>query len=115
MVEGNTFSSQMTGILFEGDMEHWFESGAVNDVTIRNNTFLDGAYGGGAPHVTIWINPQLREIDPKNAYERNILIENNTFKTFNDGLLRAYSVENLTFVNNIIEESDTYEKWKTNP
>lgn len=115
LVEGNTFSSQMTGILFEGDMDSWFESGAVNDVTIRNNKFLDGAYGGGAPHVTIWINPQQKEINPKKAYERNIIIENNIFKTFGDGLLRAHSVENLQFINNTIEESVLYQKWKEEP
>ncbi len=115
LVEGNTFSSQMTGILFEGDMEHWFESGAVKDVTIRNNTFLDGAYGGGAPHVTIRINPRLEEINPEKAYERNIIIENNTFKTFGDGLLKAVSVDNLQFINNTIEESTTYQKWKEEP
>lgn len=115
LIEGNSFSSQMTGILFEGDMKHWFESGAVNDVTIRNNTFLDGAYGGGAPHVTIWINPHIKEISPEKAYERNIIIENNLFKTFGDGLLRAISVDNLRFINNRIEESVTYSKWKDEP
>lgn len=115
LVEKNTFSSQMTGILFEGDMDSWFESGAVNDVTIRNNKFLDGAYGGGASHVTIWVNPQQKEINPKKAYERNIIIENNLFKTFGDGLLRAHSVDNLQFINNTIEESTKYEKWKNEP
>lgn len=40
VVEGNTFSSMMSAILFEGDMDHWYESGAVRDVTIRNNRFL---------------------------------------------------------------------------
>lgn len=115
LVEGNTFSSQMTGILFEGDMEHWFESGAVNDVVIRDNKFLDGAYGGGAPHVTIWINPQQKVINPQKAFERNIIIENNLFKTFGDGLLKAQSVDNLQFINNTIEESKTYEKWKEEP
>lgn len=115
LIEGNTLSSQMTGILFEGDMEHWFESGAVKDVVIRNNRFLDGAYGGGAPHVTIWINPQQQEINPEKAYESNIIIEKNLFKTFGDGLLRAQSVDNLQFINNTIEESDTYPKWKDEP
>ncbi len=115
LIEGNTLSSQMTGILFEGDMEHWFESGAVNDVTIRNNTFLDGAYGGGSPHVTIWVNPHQNEVNPDIAYERNIIIENNLFKTFGDGLLRAQSVDNLQFINNTIEESTTYLKWIEEP
>lgn len=45
VIEGNTFSSIMSAILFEGDMSHWYESGAVRDVTVRNNRFLDGTYG----------------------------------------------------------------------
>ncbi|MFR0772348.1 MAG: hypothetical protein ACLSH3_00410 [Alistipes finegoldii] len=40
IIEGNTFSSMMSAILFEGDMDHWYESGAVRGVTIRNNKFL---------------------------------------------------------------------------
>ncbi|MFV0469348.1 MAG: right-handed parallel beta-helix repeat-containing protein [Dysgonomonas sp.] len=102
VIENNSFSSQMTGILIEGDMDHWFESGAVNDVTIQNNLFLDGTYGGGAPHVSIWVNPHLNIIDPDKAYESNIIIKNNVFKTFNDVLLRAHSVNNLQYVNNTI-------------
>ena len=114
LIEGNTFSSQMTGILFEGDMDFWFESGAVKNVLIRNNKFLDIGYGGG-PHVAIWINPHQKKIENGKAFENNIVIDNNLFKTFGDGLLRAHSVNNLQFTNNTIEESTTYEKWKDEP
>ena len=115
LVEGNTFTSQMTGILIAGEMRHWFESGAVTDVTIRNNKFLDCGYGGGVTHSPIKIDPHLYEINPNKSFERNIIIENNLFKTFRDALLIAHSVDNLQFINNKIEESNTYNKWKEEP
>lgn len=62
IIEGNTFSSMMSAILFEGDMDHWYEPGAVRDVTIRNNKFLDGTYGG-ADFPTIFINPHQKKED----------------------------------------------------
>lgn len=44
LIEGNYFSSQMHGILIEGDNHKWYESGAVQDVTIRNNMFENIGY-----------------------------------------------------------------------
>ena len=76
VVEGNTFSSMMSAILFEGDMDHWYESGAVRDVTIRNNRFLDGTYGG-ADFPTIFINPHQKKEVPGHPYERK-------YKPYND-------------------------------
>ena len=102
VVEGNTFSSMMSAILFEGDMDHWYESGAVRDVTIRNNRFLDGTYGG-ADFPTIFINPHQKKEVPGHPYERNITIEGNLFRTFNEQLLRAKSVGGLIFRDNTIE------------
>lgn len=114
MIEGNTFSSMMAAILFEGDMDHWYESGAVRDVTIRNNRFLDGAYGG-ADFPTIFINPHQRKTVAGQPYERNIRIEGNLFRTFNEQLLRARSVSNLIFRDNTIELSETYKPWNDRP
>ena len=114
LVEGNTFSSMMSAILFEGDMDHWYESGAVRDVTIRNNRFLDGTYGG-ADFPTIYINPHQKKMVPGKPYERNITIENNLFRTFNEQLLRAKSVGNLIFRGNTIELSETYKPYNNLP
>lgn len=109
IIENNSFSSMMTSILFEGDLNYWYESGSVNDVIVRNNKFFDCVYGGGKGAV-IWINPRMQETDPMNPYEKNILIENNTFQTFDNKILDAKSVENLVFRNNTIVESGTYPK-----
>lgn len=107
VIEGNTFSSMMTSILFEGDLEHWHESGAVKDITIRNNTFLDCCYGGNNA-VVIWINPRIKSTPADGYYERNITIENNSFKSFDRPVLYAKSVDGLIFRNNSITPSGTY-------
>ena len=107
LIENNTFSSMMTGILFEGDLEHWHESGAVNDVIIRNNTFYDCCYGGNKASC-IWINPHLVEMPENQYYERNIIIEGNLFNTFDRSILSAKSVDGLFFRANEIRPSGTY-------
>lgn len=114
LIEGNTFSSMMAAILFEGDMDHWYESGAVRDVTIRNNRFLDGTYGG-ADFPTVFINPHQKKRVPGHPYERNIVIEGNFFRTFNEQLLRATSVGGLVFRNNTIELSKKYAPYNDLP
>jgi hypothetical protein len=41
LVEGCTFHrTAMTGILIANDAEGWFESGPVQDLTLRNNRFI---------------------------------------------------------------------------
>ena len=107
IIENNFFSSMMTSILFEGDLDYWFESGAVSDVIIRNNTFGDSCYGGRKASI-IWINPHVKEMPENEYYEKNIIIENNVFNTFDRSILDAKSVNGLVFKNNTIKPSDTY-------
>ena len=109
VIENNTFSSMMTSILFEGDLNHWYESGAVDDVLIRNNIFYDCVYGGGKGSV-IWINPRMKQTLKYQPYEKNIVIEDNEFRTFDNSILSALSVDGLIFRNNKIIESGTYPK-----
>ena len=114
VIEENIYTSMMSDILFEGDMDHWYESGAVRDVLIRRNQFLDGTYGG-ADFPTIFINPHQRRLVPGLPYERNIRIEDNLFRTFNEQLLRAKSVGGLVFQRNTIEISETYKPYNQLP
>lgn len=107
LIENNSFSSMMTSILFEGDLDHWHESGAVSDVTIRNNVFLDSCYGGRRASL-IWINPHVRAASEDGFYESGIVIENNEFRSFDRSVLNAFSVNGLVFRNNSITPSGTY-------
>jgi hypothetical protein len=109
LVENNIFNIPGCGVLIEGDSNYWFESGAVEDVTIRNNTFLECTFGDWGKAV-IQITPGIKEPENAECYHRNIKIEGNTFKLFDSNLLYAHSVDGLTFKNNIIERSDKYKK-----
>ena len=86
----------------------------MRDVTIRNNRFLDGTYGG-ADFPTIFINPHQKKEVPGHPYERNITIEGNLFRTFNEQLLRAKSVGGLIFRDNTIELSEKYKPYNDLP
>lgn len=108
-IYNNMFSSMMTSILFEGDLNNWYESGAVQDVEIRNNLFLDNVYGGLKGSV-IWINPRMKKIVDDTPFEKNIIIEDNEFRTFDNSILSALSVGGLVFRNNKLIESYTYPK-----
>lgn len=119
VIENNLFRTAGTAILIEGDTEYWFESGANNDVTIKNNTFEDVLTSGCATggrwewgEAIITITPSHRPKDEKSIpYHKNIKIENNVFKTFDIPLVHARSVEGLSFSNNEIIRTYTYEPY----
>lgn len=107
LIEHNTFESSGSAILISGDANYWFESGAVKDVTIRNNIFkpscLTSMYQFTEGIISIYpiIPNPLREVQ----YHRNIKIENNYFMPFDYPLLYAKSVSSLSFSNNKITRS----------
>jgi len=108
LVEDNYFSSMMAAIRISGDMNFWFESGPVEDVTIRNNTFVD-LCSGGKGNVVLMLDPVIKDISKViGYYHKNITIENNMIKTFDKGIVYAKSIENLVFKNNIIEQTNTF-------
>ncbi|MFR9530114.1 MAG: right-handed parallel beta-helix repeat-containing protein [Rikenellaceae bacterium] len=102
VIEDNYFSSQMSAILFRGETYFWFESGAVEDVVIRNNHFEFCAYSG-ADHAALYITPKLgAAFDQTAAYDRNIRFENNTIENFVSRVVWADRVEGLTIKGNKI-------------
>ncbi|MDR2706532.1 MAG: right-handed parallel beta-helix repeat-containing protein [Planctomycetaceae bacterium] len=112
VIENNYFRSAGTAILIEGDVSYWYESGAVNDLTIRNNIFEDcfsSGFSGDWGHAVITVHPSFQpQTDNTEAYHRNIRIENNTFKSFDYPILFARSVRNLIFANNKLSRTTTY-------
>ncbi|NJB83543.1 alpha-1,3-galactosidase-related protein [Wenyingzhuangia aestuarii] len=107
VVENNYFSSQMHGILIEGDNKAWYESGAVKDITIKNNTFENIGYGSGEGY-PLYISPMFLPTQRLGAkkYHQNISIVNNTFKSFNGLFVHAKSVKGLYLKGNSITLSD---------
>ena len=109
LIENNTFNSQMHGILIEGDNKFWYESGAVEDVTIRNNTFVNSGFGGGAAYPLL-ASPMLtdQQRTGEGHYHKNINFTGNKLISFNGLIALAKSVDGLNISNNTIEFSSDY-------
>jgi hypothetical protein len=109
VVEGNTFHTPGTAILFEGDGQFWYEQAGVRDVVIKGNTFDNcnfGVWGKGCIAVGSGIDKPFRATT---RYNKNIVIEDNLFRRFDDQpLLSMYSVDGLKFRNNRLEKTTEY-------
>ena len=118
VVENNYFRTAGTAILVEGDVNYWYESGAINDLVIRNNVFEDcfsSGYAGEWGHAAITIHPSFKpQSEDDEAYHRNIRIENNVFKSFDYPILYARSVRGLTFSGNTLSRTTTYPPFAQN-
>jgi hypothetical protein len=110
VIENNIFESSGSAILIPGDANGWFESGAVKDVTIRNNTFNDPCLTSMYQFCEgiISIDPEIPKMDIAKPFHRNIRIEGNTFNPFDYPVLYAKSTEGLYFNNNIIRRSNRF-------
>lgn len=109
VVENNYFSSQMHGILIEGDNNKWYESGGVQDIIIRNNTFDNIGFGNGKSYplyAAPLFRPEQRLGDRK--FHHNITFSNNTIRSFNGHLVHGLSIKGLTISKNTIELSKDY-------
>jgi hypothetical protein len=110
VIENNVFESSGSAILIAGDANYWYESGAVIDVIIRNNTFNDPCMTSMYQfcEAIISIYPEIPKLNNETPFHRNILIENNVFHPFDYPVLYAKSVENLDFINNKIIRSKRF-------
>lgn len=102
VIENNYFNSSGCAILFECDGSYWFESGSVQDVLIRNNTFDDCAYciwGNEA----ICVAPRRKEAEGK-YYHGKIEISDNRFVTGGKNILYANNIRELIVQGNQIAD-----------
>lgn len=105
VIENNHFSSMMSSILFRGESRFWFESGAVEDVLIRNNTFDYCAYSG-AEQAVLNISPRLGNgFDQNEVYDRNIRFEDNIIRTFDNRIVWGNQVDGLVIKGNTITQT----------
>ncbi len=108
VIEDNYFSSMMSGVLFRGEMKNWYESGAVTDVLIQNNTF-ENAADCGTLHAALYITPLFNSnFDPTALYDRNIRFIGNTIRNANPRIVIADRVEGLLVEDNKIERTTEY-------
>jgi hypothetical protein len=110
VIENNIFESSGSAILISGDANGWFESGAVKDVLIQNNTFNDPCLTSIFQfcQAIISIYPEIPKPNSNKPFHRNIRIESNTFNPYDFPVLFAKSVEGLTFNNNTIKRSTSF-------
>ena len=107
VIERNTFHTPGTAILFEGDGRYWYEQSGVRDVIIRDNVFDNCMYGSstwGSAIIAVGSGIPDRE---HSRYHKNILVENNVFKGFDNRIVNLYCVDGFTFRGNNIETDDS--------
>ncbi|MBP3302337.1 MAG: NPCBM/NEW2 domain-containing protein [Opitutales bacterium] len=118
VVEGNVFKNVAgSAILLAGDAQGWYESGACEDVVIRNNLFINNLTSRFQfTNAVISIYPEVRDLaSQKRFYHRNIDISNNVFHTFDVPLLFAISTEKIKFTDNRIFYNADFKGWKQPP
>lgn len=110
-VIGNHFDhTHGSAILLAGDAQGWYESGACQDVLIKDNVFRHGLTGlYQFTDALIAICPEVRKPgEQKQRYHRNVRITGNEFITHRVPLLSAISAEDVTFTGNKIQYRDIY-------
>jgi len=111
VIEGNHFESSGSAILIAGDANNWYETGAVKDVTIRNNVFaapcLTSLYQFSEAVISIY--PEIPDLEASNEkYHRNISILDNEFHLYDYPVLYAKSVDGLVFAGNKLIRSHLF-------
>lgn len=110
LIENCYFASMMAGIRICGDANYWFESGAVKNVTIKNNTFDNLGIGGHSPQAILQIDPVIPKAERgKGFYHGKIVFENNKINTFDNQVIYALSVDSLVIRNNVFSYSKKYD------
>lgn len=100
LIQGNRFfRTRMPAILVEGNAESWFESGQIEDMTVRGNVFYEC---GGR---------QVIEVNPTNsshagAVHKNFLFEGNEFVMKTNKVFRFESAGDIKIQNNQLRMRD---------
>ncbi|MCH5598262.1 alpha-1,3-galactosidase-related protein [Niabella ginsengisoli] len=111
VVENNLFDhTSGSAILLCGDCNGWYETGACRSVIIRNNKFVNALTNMFQfTNAIISIYPEIPDLKNQNKFfHSGIVIENNTFETFDMPLVYAKSVDGLIFKNNKIKTNKAF-------
>ena len=99
VVQNNIFNSNsMHGILLSNDASSWYESGRVEDITIKGNTF------NSTEGYDIYIKPE--NVKHEEYIHKNITIINNVFNSDLTGGIYVKSSDNVFIKNNEIHEQN---------
>lgn len=119
--EKNVFDhTSGTAILLCGDCNGWYESGAVRDLVIRKNTFINTLTNMFQfTNAVISIYPEIPNLEGQTKYFHGgkpdaIVVEKNHFITFDTPLLYAKSVDGLIFRKNKVTKNNDYKPFHWN-
>ena len=121
LVENNLFDhTSGTAILLCGDCNGWFETGACRDVVIRNNRFVNALtsmfqFTNGI----ISIYPEIPDLASQTKYfhggnGKGVVIENNSFETFDAPIVYAKSLDGLVFRGNKVVQNNDFKPFHWN-
>jgi len=106
VIEDNVFHTPGSAILFEGDGSYWYEQSGVRDVSIRNNVFDNCMYGSASwGSAVIAVGSGIPDKE-HSRYHKNITVEGNTFRGFDQRIVNIYCVDGFVFEGNKIEFSE---------
>ena len=101
LIEDNFFHASGAAILFESDGKYWFESGATNDVTIKNNVFDRCKYSKFGTAVVQFVKREA--VEDGKYYHGAVNVVDNKFIMLNDLAVMFDNIENVTLKGNVIE------------
>lgn len=114
LIDNNYFHVPGAAVAFNFDGNSWYESGPVEDVTIRDNQFdhcLYGVWGRGLFSFAPEIKPEHRQ----SPIHQNIRITNNQIQASDPRLVYAHSTGHLQMNNNDIRWTNQYPSDKDAP
>lgn len=119
--EKNVFDhTSGTAILLCGDCNGWYESGAVRDLVIRKNKFINALTSMFQfTNAVISIYPEIPSLNGQAHYfhgghKGSIRIEDNEFFHFDAPLLYAKSVDGLVWKNNKVKQTTDFKPFHWN-
>lgn len=107
LVRHCVFETPGAAVYLEGEAKYWYESGAVRELILRNNRFVNCSYipeWGGAPIVAC---PKVKG-GGKCFFHRHITLEGNEFFCFDERLLQLRQVGEICMKNNRFIPTDAY-------
>lgn len=104
IIEDNLFYQANCGVEMAGDADFWFESGAAENVIIRNNVFRDCGHAYDVAAINIC--PHVGSSQA--VYHKSVKIYGNKFLTFNPWIVSANNVGNLEIYDNMFLKTSNY-------
>lgn len=101
------FETAGAAVLLEGDTRDWFESGAVTQIELNGNEFLDCAYVPDWGRAPIQVTPSA-EFSPQKFYHGQLVLRENRFHLIDERLLYARNIAVIQMENNHLKRSMTY-------